>query len=68
MIVESLDAINERMAIELKVMEQNLDLDDQLEAYESLLVFENGEVYEEEEAPEDWEEYFCPEEEAELSF
>ena len=68
-VIESLDAINERMAIELKVMEQNLDLDDQIEAYESLLAFfENGEACEEEEAPEDWEEFFCPKEEAELSF
>lgn len=66
-VIETLDAINERMAIELKLMEQNLDLDDQLEAYESLLAFFEGEV-EEEETPEDWEEFFCPEEEKELSF
>lgn len=69
-VIETLDEINERMAIEAKLLEGDIDLVEQLEAYAAVL--EIGEEYaEESEGKEEagyWENLFCPESEAELSF
>lgn len=70
-VIETLDEINERMAIEAKLLEGDIDLTEQLEAYAAVL--EIGEEYAEEESEGKeeagyWENLFCPESESELSF